>query len=140
MSCSFDQDLIQEYLEETIDPLEKIILLEHLKVCKSCRKELTELKLLYWEITDIPGVDIPSEAHIVRENVLNLIRESKSSYIEKSTFTLKNYIAMQSNIVDTASFFFKFVPGAKKASNVLDHLVIDAFKAKGKKSYIRSIL
>lgn len=40
MSCRFDKDIIHKYLDNTIEPLELIILKEHLAVCQDCKLEL----------------------------------------------------------------------------------------------------
>ena len=37
MSCKFDKDLIQNYVDNTIDPLELIVLKEHIAVCQDCK-------------------------------------------------------------------------------------------------------
>lgn len=97
MNCSFDQHLLQDYLENTIEPLEKLILIEHLKVCKICRHELTELKLLYWEFNNLSNVDIPFEAENIKESVLADIHTSDTYNKNKPYYSLKDYISIQTS-------------------------------------------
>ncbi len=52
MNCKLDRVLLQDLLEDIIDPVEKLVVEEHLKICKECRKELTELKLLFWDLNN----------------------------------------------------------------------------------------
>lgn len=40
MSCRFDKNIIQKYVDNSIDPLELIILKEHIAVCGDCKFEL----------------------------------------------------------------------------------------------------
>jgi predicted anti-sigma-YlaC factor YlaD len=44
MNCKLNKDLLYSYADNTIEPLEKIFVEEHLKYCKQCRKDL---KLIY---------------------------------------------------------------------------------------------
>ena len=41
-------DLLHQYIDGALEPLENIILSEHLAGCQSCRRELNQLKLLDW--------------------------------------------------------------------------------------------
>jgi hypothetical protein len=54
-------DLLQEYIDGTIEPLEKIILAEHLSDCRRCRLELNQLKLLDWDMKHEPVIEPPAE-------------------------------------------------------------------------------
>ena len=137
MGCSFDQNLLQDYLENTIEPLEKIILIEHLKVCKKCRQELTELKLLYWEFNSLPDIDLPEEVQSVKEAVMNTIAEEQINGNNKYSF--KNYISTQSGALESASIFLRFIPGTTKASKLLDN-VSNTLAKKRKNFSMRGIL
>lgn len=137
MRCSFDQNLLHDYLENTIEPLEKIILLEHLKVCKECRQELTELKLLYWEFNSLPDIDLPIETMSVKESVINKIKKDQIKDNDKYSF--KNYISTQSSALESASIFLRFIPGTTIASNLLDS-VSTTFVKKRKIFTMRGIL
>jgi hypothetical protein len=48
--CKMDLNLLQDYIDGTIEPLERVVLEEHLRVCADCRKELNRLKLIDWDL------------------------------------------------------------------------------------------
>ncbi len=54
-------DLLQQYVDREIGPLEKILLDEHLLSCRACRQELNQLKLLDWELKHEPLIEVPAE-------------------------------------------------------------------------------
>ena len=106
MECKFDSDLIQMYIDGTIEPLEKIFVVEHLKVCKKCRKELTQFKLLYYELENMEEPEeVPEELENVRDIVLDNIFDASSKY------GIKDFIKQQKRSLVLASEFVDFVPG-----------------------------
>ncbi|MDO9533846.1 MAG: zf-HC2 domain-containing protein [Bacillota bacterium] len=54
-------DLLQQYIDQEINPLEKMILEEHLLSCRTCRRELNQFKLLDWELKHQPAIELPAE-------------------------------------------------------------------------------
>lgn len=46
MSCKLDKQLIYSLADNTIEPLERIFVEEHLKYCDECKKELQQIKEL----------------------------------------------------------------------------------------------
>lgn len=131
-NCKFEPDLIQKYAEGTIDPLEKIFVEEHIKVCRNCRKELTEMKLLFWELQDIDKTEpeIPPEMDELREKAVDRIFEG-----EPSKYGFKEFLKHQKKVLSDMGSFVNFIPGtsegktiAKKAPSVLYRLSGKAFK------------
>lgn len=114
MSCSVEDYMLQEYLDGTLDPLTKIIIEEHLKTCQSCKREITELKLLMWELNSLPDPVAPSQVAYVRTKVLNQIF-GKSAHIKP----LREFLVLQKRIFHQATFFVKYVPTAKLIGNGL---------------------
>ena len=53
--------LLQQYIDQEINPLEKMILEEHLLSCRTCRRELNQFKLLDWELKHQPAIELPAE-------------------------------------------------------------------------------
>ncbi len=113
--CKLDEFLLQEYLDDTIDPLEKIVLEEHLQGCTYCRKELTELKLLMWEFESLPEIELPSEIALLRTKTLNELQDAHGG----KNFGLKELADLQRNILQNASAFLDIVPGVKPSMSVL---------------------
>lgn len=106
MECSVGSYMIQMYIEGTIDPLEKIFVEEHLKVCKNCRKELTRLKLLYFELDNLDEPsEVPDELEQVRNMVLDSIFDTGNKY------GVKKFIKQQKKALSLASGFADFIPG-----------------------------
>lgn len=106
MECSFDSDMIQMYIEGTIEPLEKIFAEEHLKVCKNCRKELTRLKLLYFELENLDEPSqFPDELEQVRNMVLDNVFDTGNKY------DIKKFVKQQKKSIGLASGFIDYIPG-----------------------------
>ncbi len=115
MSCDkVDASLLQEYLESTIDPLEKIFVENHLKICKECRRELSELKLLFYDLDDKSNyvIEIPAELETMRDDIID-------SFLGKRKSPSKKIIEMQVENIKTTGKFIEFLPGAKQAPKVL---------------------
>ncbi len=106
MECKFDTDLIQEYVEGTIEPLEKIFVVEHLKVCRKCRKELNQFKLLYYELENLEEIkEVPEELENVRNAVMDNIFDAPSKY------TVKDFVKQHKNSMVLATEFVEYLPG-----------------------------
>lgn len=123
MECKFDTALLQDYAEGTIDDLEKIFVDEHLKVCRKCKKELTHLKLLFWELEGINDeeIDIPHELESIRENIVDSILAD-----ENEGFGIKKLLSIQKNNLETSNMYINYIPGkdlfqkgVKKSSSIL---------------------
>lgn len=80
MACRMDRVLLEEYVDGMLTKLEKLLVEEHIKTCTSCRKQLTEMKLLFWEIENIAHeeIEIPKELVQVGEKLINEFVESKA--------------------------------------------------------------
>jgi hypothetical protein len=137
MSCKFDKYIIQKYIDNSIDPLELIVLREHLAVCQDCKQELELMSKLedsmYNYFGSIPNNDLLDEFSM---NVL------ESCYVESDKNKLINVLSkawdMNKLVARNASSYAKYLPGrkyivktAKKASASLN---------KAAKSYIKSSL
>jgi hypothetical protein len=109
LECKVDSYIIQEYLEKTIAPLEKVFFEEHLKKCKKCRLELTHLKLLFFEMENLKETeDIPKDVEYVRKDVLDEI--FKDSF---EGFKIREFIKNQKEMVSLSTNFTNFLPGKK---------------------------
>lgn len=114
MNCKLDKVLLQDLLEGVIDPLEQLFVEEHLKSCKECRKELTELKLLFWDLNDKFNHDItlPTELDVLKDTIL----ERVVGTVSKSPAEV--IIDIQRKNISALGTFLNHVPGVK-ASNKL---------------------
>lgn len=108
---------IQDYLEAALDPVEKIIIEEHLKNCETCRRELSEMKLLFWELEELKEdkIALPFEVSKIRSKVINEYFED----IDSGRYGLREYIKMQKQVYEKAGLFLNFIPGIKPGASYI---------------------
>lgn len=130
MDCKFDKFLLQDLLEGIIDPLEKIFVEEHLKTCKECRKELTELKLLFWDLADKANYDItiPAELDHLKDSILERVAGKTSKSATEIVIDIQRQNARASGM------FLDYIPGAKTGNRLVKEGVKAAPSAIGKLS------
>jgi hypothetical protein len=121
MNCKLDRVLLQDLLEDIIDPVEKLVVEEHLKTCKECRKELTELKLLFWDLNNKSNYEITLPAEV--DEIKDAILERVAGNVSQST--TKIILNIQRKNVRAAGMFLDYVPGVKAGNK----LVKDGMKA-----------
>ncbi len=116
MDCKIDANLLQDYLEGTIEPLDKIIIEEHLKLCSDCRNQLLTLKLLFWELDELAKtrIEIPSEVPEIREKILSSL--FAGSY---NSMSLQEVLELQKKTIANAGMFIRFIPGARTGESYL---------------------
>ncbi|MCX7710394.1 MAG: zf-HC2 domain-containing protein [Clostridia bacterium] len=116
MNCNFKPDLLQDYLEGIIDPIERIFVEEHLKVCRECRKELSDMKLLFWELEGLKKsrVEVPAEVRKVRESALEKVFNNC-----ETSMNLKRLMELQRKNFSNAGLYLKFIPGVKTGEKYL---------------------
>ncbi len=115
MSCNkMDTTLLQDYIDETIEPLEKIFVESHLKTCKECRRELSELKLMFWELGDKGNYEIeyPKELDAMGSNLI-------STFLGKEKSNTRKVVDMQVNTLKMSGKFFEYIPGTKQTPKIL---------------------
>lgn len=118
MSCKMNIDLIQQYLEDTLSPVEKMLMEEHLRVCEGCRKELAEMKLLFFELEEFKesDIEIPSEVIQIRNKVINEYISTANSH----TYSLKDFMNTQKQAFGKAGVFLKFIPGFSSGAKYVE--------------------
>lgn len=84
-NCDFDEMLLYEYLDGLLDKEKSSLVTNHLSLCKSCRKKLSEMKLLFYELENLNEVEIPAEINKIRNIIV------KKAFIENKTFLGKTY-------------------------------------------------
>ncbi len=110
-----DSEFLQDFLEGIIDPVDKIFVEGHLSVCKACRRELSELKLMLWELGNRSNFEVafPAEldqlAHSLIDEVLGVEEIS----------TIRKVVDIQTSNIKLSTKFVEYLPGAKQAPNML---------------------
>jgi len=108
--CKFDKDLLQEYIDGLIQPLERILLEEHIKYCKECRQDLNQLKILDWDLKHREEVEIPLELSSLRRATL----EEYFTSVDKEQSRISDDILDKSLTYSTLKntvHFVQFLPG-----------------------------
>lgn len=135
MSCKFDKDLIQNYVDNTIEPLELIVLKEHIAVCQDCKFELDLMTKLdssmYEYFNNLPNNDMLDDFSM---NVLSECYENSNSKGIKAGISK----AWQINkmVVSNASRYTSYIPGSKLAANTAKKVRKGLNKAV--KSYVKT--
>jgi hypothetical protein len=114
MNCKLDRVLLQDLLEDIIDPAEKLFVEEHLKTCKECRKELAELKLLFWDLNNKSNYEITLPAEV--DQIKDAILERAAGKVSQSTS--KIILDIQRRNVRAAGMFLDYVPGVKAGNRL----------------------
>lgn len=94
-------------MEGTIEPLEKVFVEEHLKICRECRRELTYFKLLHFEMDSLTDIEeIPLEVEDVRCSVLAQLFDST-----EGSYGIKDFVRQQRESLEIAYRFKNYIPG-----------------------------
>lgn len=114
MSCSFDKEIIQKYVDNTIDPLEFIFLKEHLNYCVECRKELDLVMTLENELGKFFGEDGGSKEldFLINKLVDDCIDEVERR--KKLKYAIIKGIELSGRIVGNSTRFVEFIPGSRR--------------------------
>lgn len=122
-------DLLHQYIDGELGPLEKIILEEHLLSCPASRRELNQLKLLDWELKHQPAIELPAELAACRTTALkaHMAVSTAGEKRQKSSVT-KDLWRMQLRILQNSSSFISINP----VSRTLGRTVKGSFSLMGK--------
>lgn len=101
-------DLLQQYIDGTLEPLENIILAEHLSDCRRCRLELNQLKLLDWDMKHEPVIEPPAE--LAAHRMAALQAHLKAETAAQATTATKERWSLQKQTVQYTFAFISFNP------------------------------
>ena len=88
MSCKLDKQLLYSFIDNTIEPLERIFVEEHLKYCLECKKELELIKNLDKELNEFEfEMPIPERLSTLSQ----LLVENCINQMENEDTKLKNH-------------------------------------------------
>ncbi len=119
MACPVNQDYLHMYIDNQLDSLEKIVLQEHLSTCKSCLRELNQLKILDWDLRRLPDPELPEELESLRKRVISqYVEPQKSEGVEEKKKRNTDYLKLQySNLSHTVKFT-NYLPGSKLLNRI----------------------
>jgi hypothetical protein len=116
MSCKFDKDIIQKYVDNTIEPLELIVLKEHIAVCQDCRFELDLMNKLESSLHDYFG-DLPNSKLLDEFGIKVLDKCYKGSKSKSIKAGISKVWRINKMAVSNASMYASYIPGSKLAAN-----------------------
>lgn len=141
--CELDPFLLQEYIDGSIGPVEKIVLEEHLRQCSNCRKELNHLKIMEWDMKNFYQeiIDIPSELANLRNQVLEECarKESESTLAKEGAITLRDVVSLQASNFSNTFMFLNLLPGLIR-KNETKTKEQKKRKLESKKNYLMKII
>lgn len=125
MHEQFNQ-LLQQFIDGRIEPLEQIMLEEHLIYCRTCRKELNQLKLLDWELKNQQEMEVPAELAVLRMDAIKTHLAAERS--GEKEFETKDIWRLQLQILRQASGFISINP----VNRTLNRTIKGSFSMLGK--------
>ena len=70
MCCRIDKELLYALDDNTIEPLEKIFIEEHIKYCTDCQKDLKTIGIINENIKDeLINIEFPDKLNIISQLV-----------------------------------------------------------------------
>lgn len=111
MSCKLNKEFLYSYADNTIDPLEKILLEEHLKYCEECSKALALILSIDNTLIDLgkENLTFPKKLNtiskLVAENCISKIEEDNLKLKIKNMY--KSYKLTNSSIRNSRNLYKK---------------------------------
>lgn len=109
MDCNLDRNLLQESLDGSLNWVEDLLLMDHLRVCKSCREEYDRMATFFSDLDSLADlVHIPDNLLLIRNQQLKDLIELEAG----PAYSYKSMVSVQKAIIKSAGNFTKFVPGS----------------------------
>ena len=125
-------------MDKDIDPLEKILLENHLLSCPQCRKDLNQLKIMEWDLNNINLPKTPKELTAIRNAALDKYFETTDE--SETSFGRKDIMNLQyRNLKNTVSFI-NYLPGKKIVENAVRKAAVKSTRETKKKSLLSKII
>jgi hypothetical protein len=120
MECKLDKNLLQDYIEGSIDRLEYIFVREHIRTCSECRKEVNRLKLLFWELENKSNYDviIPTELEQLKDHILEEVLNGED---KSSTVMIREIHRKRRKM---SNQYLDYVPGIKSGRKIVENGIL----------------
>jgi hypothetical protein len=138
MSCKFDKQIIQRYIDNEIEPLELIFLKEHIQYCADCKRDVELFTLTDQKIFDVcNNIELPFELDFLAEKVLDqCIEDSKNR--NGVSAAMHRGVIISKGIAISASKFVEYIPGNKLIAKSLN--TTTEFVSKNTKTFLKGRL
>ena len=101
-------DLLEQYIDGELEPVEALILNEHLAGCRSCRQMLNQLKLIDWDLKHQPVVEVPPDLEVYR--VAAVKAHLATLKTARKSDPLKDTWRLQKQILQHTFGFVSYIP------------------------------
>lgn len=112
MNCTIDKDILHLYIDGQLNPIEKLILQEHLAICPQCSMELNQLKILEWDLKNDMDIVFPSELKDIREALVNQCSGEET----RPGLEMKDIYRLQYSTMKHSLSFVNYLPGRRLVS------------------------
>ena len=123
------RELLNDYLDDQLSSLEKMLVEEHITSCSACRRELNQLKLLDWELRHQPGIELPPEIASCRIAAIKNYMMAVENGRDNSR--VRDFLQLQLTIVSKTSSFISLNPVNRKVKHTIKSSVTVLGKAAG---------
>lgn len=123
------REMLNEYLDDQLSSLEKMLVEEHIASCTACRRELNQLKLLDWELRHQPGIELPPE--LEERRIAAVSDYLKTIEIDQDKSLVKDFLELQVTIISNTSSFISLNPFNRTIKRTVKSSVTVLGKAAG---------
>ncbi len=131
--CKMETWLLEDYVEGLLGDAEVAILEAHLSTCEVCRRELSHIKLLFWEMESMrrETVPLPEALKEVEKAVLDEWLTGRETWLQQTAYQL-TAVARQ---VSSSIPGIPRIPGAGRVTAFAGEMGKKSVKWFGKKTF-----
>lgn len=109
--CDMNKELLHQYIDGDLSPVEKAILQEHINTCADCRRELNQLKLLDWNLRfEEPALPPLEDLARLRTHTLDACFAELET--EKDEARWNDVYKIQAEALKFAVNYTRYIPGS----------------------------
>lgn len=127
--CKMETWLLEDYAEGLLGVAETTLLEAHLVVCEDCRRELSHIKLLFWEMESMRREPVPEPATLkgLESAILDEWLSGKESWLQQTLFRGKRATKIVAEQMPR-------IPGADRAITLAGEASVRTAKWMGRKT------
>lgn len=111
MECRFDKSMLQALIDDSVEPIEIIFILEHLKTCKNCMNELKALYIIDEKLKYFYHKGIKCEDKLSSITELTVDNIFAQEEVKRLKDIIHDSAKFSSLIYSNSSRFLEFAPG-----------------------------
>jgi anti-sigma-K factor RskA len=106
--CGIDEYVLEEYVDNTLSRPEKLLIEAHIKNCADCRKYVTRLKLLIWDLEQAGSeqIEIPERIKYLNSNIWDKISSADNSKKSNTRLIFGSSVSAFRSAFAFTSYFF----------------------------------